>query len=64
MGLVVAAFALLKIGLPEFFKEPSYFVGLGVLALMAINMIFWIVNMIFLSKHFTDADGKPLIDEK
>jgi intracellular septation protein len=31
---------------------------------MAINMIFWLVNMIFLSKHFTDADGKPLIDEK
>lgn len=31
---------------------------------MAINMIFWIVNMIFLSKHFTDAEGKPLIDEK
>ena len=39
MGLVVAAFALLEIGLPEFFKEPSYFVGVGVLALMAINMI-------------------------
>jgi intracellular septation protein len=31
---------------------------------MAINMAFWMVNMIFLSKHFTDADGKPLIDEK
>jgi intracellular septation protein len=30
---------------------------------MAINMIFWIVNMIFLAKHFTDADGKPLVDE-
>ena len=39
MGLVVAAFALLEIGLPEFFREPSYFVGVGVLALMAINMI-------------------------
>jgi intracellular septation protein len=31
---------------------------------MAINMAFWIVNMIFLAKHFTDADGKPLVDEK
>jgi intracellular septation protein len=31
---------------------------------MAINMIFWIVNMVFLAKHFTDADGKPLVDEK
>jgi intracellular septation protein len=29
---------------------------------MAINMIFWIVNMVFLSKFFTDADGKPLVD--
>jgi len=39
MGLVVAGFALGEVPLPEFFKEPSYFVGLGVLALMAINMI-------------------------
>jgi intracellular septation protein len=31
---------------------------------MAINMVFWIVNMIFLAKYFTDADGKPLVDEK
>jgi intracellular septation protein len=31
---------------------------------MAINMIFWIVNMVVLAKHFTDADGKPLVDEK
>jgi intracellular septation protein len=31
---------------------------------MAINMVFWIVNMIFLSKHFTDADGKPLSDDE
>ena len=39
MGLVVAAFALLEIPLPEFFQEPSYYVGLGVLGLMAANMI-------------------------
>lgn len=39
MGLVVAGFALGEVNLPEFFKEPSYFVGVGVLALMAINMI-------------------------
>ena len=39
MGLVVASFAVLEIGLPEFFKVPSYFIGVGVLALMAINMI-------------------------
>ena len=39
MGLVVAGFALGEVALPEFFKEPSYFVGVGVLALMAINMI-------------------------
>jgi intracellular septation protein len=31
---------------------------------LAINMVFWIVNMVFLSKFFTDADGKPLVDEK
>jgi intracellular septation protein len=31
---------------------------------MAINMIFWIVNMVLLAKYFTDADGKPLVDEK
>jgi intracellular septation protein len=31
---------------------------------MAINMVFWIVNMIFLAKYFTDADGKPLVDER
>jgi intracellular septation protein len=31
---------------------------------MAINMIFWIVNMAVLAKHFTDAEGKPLMDEK
>ncbi|GIU66320.1 inner membrane-spanning protein YciB [Candidatus Phycosocius spiralis] len=30
---------------------------------MAINMAFWIINMIFLAKYFTDADGKPLMDE-
>jgi intracellular septation protein len=29
---------------------------------MAINMIFWIVNMVLLTKFFTDADGKPLVD--
>lgn len=39
MGLVVAGFALAEVQLPEIFKEPSYFVGLGVLALMAVNMI-------------------------
>jgi intracellular septation protein len=31
---------------------------------MAINMVFWIVNMVFLAKFFTDADGKPLVDEE
>jgi intracellular septation protein len=31
---------------------------------MAINMVFWIINMAMLAKHFTDADGKPLMDEK
>jgi putative OPT family oligopeptide transporter len=40
MGLVVASFALLEIPLPEFFHEPSYYVGLGVLGLMAANMIY------------------------
>ena len=30
---------------------------------MAINMAFWVINMIFLAKYFTDADGKPLMDE-
>lgn len=39
MGLVVAGFALAEVSLPEIFKEPSYFVGLAVLALMAVNMI-------------------------
>ncbi|HEU0121902.1 MAG TPA: oligopeptide transporter, OPT family [Bryobacteraceae bacterium] len=39
MGLVVAGFALAEVKLPEIFHEPSYFVGLGMLALMAINMI-------------------------
>jgi putative OPT family oligopeptide transporter len=39
MGLVVAGFALREIPLPSIFREPSYFVGLGVLALMALNMI-------------------------
>ena len=39
MGLVVAGFVLAEIPIHEFFKEPSYFVGVGVLALMAINMI-------------------------
>jgi intracellular septation protein len=31
---------------------------------MAINMVFWIVNMAMMAKYFTDADGKPLMDEK
>lgn len=31
---------------------------------MAINMVFWIVNMVLMAKYFTDADGKPLVDEK
>jgi intracellular septation protein len=31
---------------------------------MAINMAFWIINMIFLAKHFTDADGKPLVENE
>ncbi len=30
---------------------------------MAINMIFWIVNFALLAKYFTDADGKPLLEE-
>jgi intracellular septation protein len=30
----------------------------------AINMIFWLVNMIFLAKHFTDADGKSLLEDE
>jgi intracellular septation protein len=29
----------------------------------AINMVFWIVNMVMLAKHFTDSDGKPLLDD-
>jgi putative OPT family oligopeptide transporter len=39
MGLVVAGWALAEWKLPEIFAHPSYFVGLGVLALMAVNMI-------------------------
>ncbi|MBL8240915.1 MAG: oligopeptide transporter, OPT family [Bryobacterales bacterium] len=39
MGLVVAGFALAEVSLPEFFKEPSYFTGVAVLAIMAVNMI-------------------------
>jgi intracellular septation protein len=31
---------------------------------MAINLVFWVVNLAILARHFTDADGKPLIDEK
>jgi intracellular septation protein len=31
---------------------------------MAINMVFWIVNMALLAKHFTDSEGKPLMDDK
>jgi intracellular septation protein A len=30
---------------------------------MAINMIFWIVNLALLAKYFTDADGNPLVEE-
>ncbi|MBM3758268.1 MAG: oligopeptide transporter, OPT family [Acidobacteria bacterium] len=44
MGLVVAAFALLEWKLPAIFEHPSYYVGLGVLALMAINMIMTPIN--------------------
>ena len=44
MGLVVASFALLEWKLPEIFQHPSYYVGLGVLALMAINMIWTPIN--------------------
>lgn len=29
----------------------------------AINMVFWIVNMIFLAKHLTDENGKSLMDD-
>lgn len=39
MGLVVAGFALAEVKLPEIFHEPSYFAGLGMLGLMAVNMI-------------------------
>lgn len=28
----------------------------------AINMVFWVVNMMLLARHFTDADGKPLME--
>jgi intracellular septation protein len=31
---------------------------------MAINLVFWVVNMVVLAKHFTDAQGKPLTDTK
>jgi intracellular septation protein len=30
---------------------------------MAINMIFWVVNLALLAKYFTDADGNPLLEE-
>lgn len=30
---------------------------------VAINMVFWVANLIFISKHLTDENGKPLIDE-
>lgn len=30
----------------------------------AINMAFWVVNMVFLAKHMTDADGKSLMENK
>jgi putative OPT family oligopeptide transporter len=39
MGLVVAGFALAEVSLPEFFKEPTYFAGVAMLVLMAVNMI-------------------------
>jgi len=39
MGLVVAGFVLAGVPLPELFAKPSYFVGLGLLGLMAVNMI-------------------------
>jgi intracellular septation protein len=28
---------------------------------MAINMVFWVVNMAYLARHMTDAEGKPLV---
>jgi intracellular septation protein len=30
----------------------------------AINLVFWLVNMIWLARHMTDADGKPLLEDK
>ncbi len=30
---------------------------------VAINMVFWVANLIFISKHLTDENGKPLLDE-
>jgi uncharacterized oligopeptide transporter (OPT) family protein len=40
MGLVVAGFALAEVNIPVIFAEPSYFAGLVVLLLMALNMIY------------------------
>ncbi|MBZ2179250.1 MAG: oligopeptide transporter, OPT family [Acidobacteria bacterium] len=39
MGLVVAAFALFEVSLPEFSKAPSYAVGLAILGGLAVMMI-------------------------
>ena len=30
----------------------------------SINMAFWVINIIFLAKHFTDEDGKPLLENE
>jgi len=39
MGLVTATFNFFAIRIPVIFKEPSYILGLGVLALLAITLI-------------------------
>jgi hypothetical protein len=39
MGLVVAAFALFEVSLPEFSKAPSYAAGLAILGGLAVMMI-------------------------
>jgi intracellular septation protein len=29
---------------------------------VAINMVFWVVNLAMLARHFTDAEGRPLVE--
>ncbi len=60
-GIMNIALAILNEIMWRNFPEKTW-VTYNMWGDFSINMAFWIISMIFLSKHLTDENGKPLLE--